>query len=79
MSVVAERTVCPVTREEFKAKSKPITAKIGDREVTLDAREFSTGSFGWYVNQKISVDIGGKSVLVQVQVNATVVGSKNVE
>jgi len=39
-------------------------------------KEFSTGSFGWYLNGKILVPIDGKNVSVQVGMNLTVVGSK---
>jgi len=39
-------------------------------------KEFSTGSFGWYLNGKIVVTVDGKPCSVQVGMNLTVVGSK---
>ena len=45
--------------------------------LTAEPREFSTGSFGWYVNAKAPVTIDGKTVQVQVGMNLTVVGSKD--
>ena len=70
------KTVCPVTRDEFKSHAKPLRIVIGDKEITAGPREFSTGSLGWYVNEKTTVDVNGKSVTVQIGLNLTVVGSK---
>ncbi len=39
-------------------------------------KEFSTGSLGWHHNGKITVEVGGTVVTVQVGLNLTVVGSK---
>lgn len=50
--------------------------RVGTQEVTADPREFSTGSFGWCVNQKVTLDVGGIRVTCQVTANVTVVGSK---
>ena len=38
--------------------------------------EFSTGSFGWYLNGKTTIDVDGTPVSVQIGMNMTVVGSK---
>jgi hypothetical protein len=39
-------------------------------------KEFSTGSLGWYLNGKVSVEIDGRPVAVQIGMNLTIVGSK---
>jgi hypothetical protein len=41
-----------------------------------DVKEFSTGSLGWHLNNKMSIKIGDKTVSVQVGVNMTIIGSK---
>jgi hypothetical protein len=41
-----------------------------------DVKEFSTGSLGWYLSGKTSVSIGGTPVSVQIGLNLTIVGSK---
>jgi len=48
------------------------------REVPLQAevKEFSTGSLGWYLNGKTTIDVGGTPVSVQIGMNLTIVGSK---
>ncbi len=71
------KTVCPVSREEFLANAKPLTIKVGDKEFTAGPRQFSTGSLGWNVNDKMTVEINGKPVTLQVGMNLTVVGSKD--
>jgi hypothetical protein len=41
-----------------------------------EPREFSTGSLGWNINGKLVVQIGETPVTVQVGLNLTLVGSK---
>jgi hypothetical protein len=67
---------CPVTRAEFRTGAKPLKVEINGIPMSAEVKEFSTGSFGWYLNGKASVDVGGKPVNVQIGLNMTVVGSK---
>ncbi|HKB39774.1 MAG TPA: hypothetical protein VKD72_25280, partial [Gemmataceae bacterium] len=39
-------------------------------------KEFSTGSLGWYLNGKTVVEINGVRVPVQIGLNLTIIGSK---
>jgi hypothetical protein len=71
------KTICPVSRAEFLANAKPIIIKIGDVEMQAEVREFSTGSLGWYLNNKTLIRVGEKTVNVQIGLNLTVVGSKD--
>ena len=70
------KTTCPITRAEFRAHAKPMVVKIGESQLAADPKEFSTGSLGWYLNGKTTVEVGGKLVTVQIGLNLTVVGSK---
>ncbi len=70
------KTVCPISRDEFKSQAPILEIMIGDRKFKAVPREFSTGSLGWYVNDKMEVDIAGKPVTIQLGLNLTVVGSK---
>lgn len=70
------KSPCPVTREQFAEKAEPLKIVINGHELLAEVKEFSTGSFGWYLNGKVVVPIDGKSVSVQVGMNLTVVGSK---
>lgn len=74
---MAKKTTCPVTRAEFQSKAQTVRVMIGDREYVAQPKEFSTGSLGWNINDKIPIEIGGKSVTVQIGLNLTVVGSKD--
>ena len=74
---MAKKTSCPISRAEFAAQAKPVTVQIGDKSYTAVPKEFSTGSLGWNINDKITIDIGGKFVTVQIGMNLTVVGSKD--
>ncbi len=76
IGAMASKTVCPVTRTQFTEKAEPLKVVINGQELLADVKEFSTGSFGWYLNGKILVPIDGKNVSVQVGMNMTVVGSK---
>jgi hypothetical protein len=75
---MAKKTVCPISRADFKAKAKPVTIKFNEdsEPIAVPVKEFSTGSLGWYLNRKIEIDVGGVKVPVQVGLNLTIVGSK---
>jgi hypothetical protein len=70
------KTTCPVSRSEFKANAKAVTVKIGEVPLVAEVKEFSTGSLGWYLNGKTTMDVGGKTVTVQIGLNMTIIGSK---
>jgi len=73
------KTTCPVSRPQFLEKAEPLKVSINGQDLIADVKEFSTGSFGWYLNGKILVPIDGKNVSVQVGMNLTVVGSKDAQ
>ena len=73
------KTTCPISRADFLAKAEPLKIDIGGFPMVAEPREFSTGSFGWYMNGKTVVSIDGKAVSVQIGMNLTVVGSKDAE
>lgn len=70
------KTKCPITVEQFRKSATPMTVKIGESMLAANTKEFSTGSFGWFANDKITVLLDGVPVKVQVGINLTVVGSK---
>jgi hypothetical protein len=70
------KTVCPITHADFRAHAKPLTIKIDGADFHVPTKEFSTGSLGWYLNGKTTVEINGKRVQVQIGLNLTIVGSK---
>ena len=70
------KTTCPITRDEFKANAKAVKVVINDVPLLAEVKEFSTGSLGWYLNGKTTIEINGKPVSVQIGLNLTIVGSK---
>lgn len=73
---MAKKTTCPISRAAFKANAKPMAVTIGDKQYQAIPKEFSTGSLGWNINDKVTLDIGGTLVTVQIGMNLTLVGSK---
>jgi hypothetical protein len=73
---MAVKTTCPVSRKEFAEKAKPIEVMIDGNKMIAGNREFSTGSMGWYLNGKMTIMVGDKAVTVQIGMNLTIVGSK---
>jgi hypothetical protein len=67
---------CPVTRAEFRESAQPVKVEINGIPMMAEVKEFSTGSLGWYLNGKTMIDVGGKQVSVQIGMNLTIVGSK---
>lgn len=70
------KSTCPVTRADFRNDAQPVEVTINGVPMTADVKEFSTGSLGWYLNGKLNLKVGDKSVSVQVGMNLTIVGSK---
>lgn len=70
------KNACPVTRPEFRTGARPVSITIDGVTHSAEVKEFSTGSLGWYLNGKTTVEIGGKRVSVQIGLNLTLVGSK---
>lgn len=70
------KTPCPLSRAEFRANAKPIKVEVNGVPMMAAVKEFSTGSFGWYLSGKTTIEIDGKAVSVQIGANMTVIGSK---
>lgn len=71
------KTPCPISRAEFHAKARPVAVTINHVPFQAETKEFSTGSLGWFVNAKTNIEIDGKMVPVQIGLNLTIVGSKD--
>lgn len=67
-----------LTREQFRTQAKALPVVINGKEMTAAAKEFSTGSLGWNINDKLAVEVGGQTVMVQVGLNLTIIGSKDI-
>lgn len=68
-----------MSKTQFLEKAEGVKVVLNGNEMLADKREFSTGSFGWYLNGKTTITVDGKPLNVQVGVNLTVVGSKEAE
>ena len=75
---MAAKTTCPISRKQFVENAKPVEVVVNGIPLMAEVKEFSTGSLGWYLNGKMTVDIGGTPVSVQIGMNMTIVGSKEV-
>ena len=73
---MAKKTTCPISRAEFRGHAKPITITVAGVPLVAEVKEFSTGSLGWYLNGKTTVEVNGTPVSVQIGLNMTIVGSK---
>jgi hypothetical protein len=73
---MAKKTSCPITRDQFLSKAKPLSVVINGVPLAAEKKEFATGSLGWYLNGKVSVEVDGVPVPVQIGLNLTIVGSK---
>jgi hypothetical protein len=73
---MAKKTHCPITRDQFRAGAKPLAVSLAGLPLNAEVKEFSTGSLGWYLNGKTTVEINGTPVSVQIGLNMTIVGSK---
>jgi hypothetical protein len=65
-----------MNRESFRNHAAPIPVQINGTNLTALPKEFSTRSLGWNINQKLDLPVNGETVRVQVGLNLTIVGSK---
>jgi hypothetical protein len=75
--MAAVKTVCPITREEFRQHARDLAATIEGKPLVIEVKEFSTGSLGFYANGKVTLEINGKRVTFQLGLSLTAVGSKD--
>lgn len=69
---------CPITRERFRAKApRTVEVTIAGKSYEADVKEFSTGSFGFFLNGKVNIEVDGVQVPHQIGLNLTAVGSKS--
>lgn len=78
----SKKTECPINRIEFAEHAPVLTGQIANGSgqvlpLIASPKEFSTGSFGWHSNEKMTLVINGKAVKVQANILLTVVGSKD--
>jgi hypothetical protein len=73
---MAKKTTCPISRADFRAKAKPIPVNIGGIGQMAEVKEFSTGSLGWYLNGRTTLEIDGQHVPVLINASLVIVGSK---
>lgn len=72
-------TSCPITQTAFVANAQPVEVNVAGSTLTATPKTFSTGSFGWYLNGKVTIMVDGKPLIVQIGANLAVVGSKTAE
>jgi hypothetical protein len=72
-------TACPVTRQQFLKAAKPLALTIDGKTLIASVKEFSTGSLGWFCNDKFVVEVDGVPCKVQPSISLVVVGSKDTE
>jgi len=71
-------TFCPLTRDEFLKGGYTLPIRVGGEEFAANARGFATGSFGFHVQQKVPIVLGGRKVVFQMQCQLVAVNSKRV-
>lgn len=77
-AATAKKTTCTITRKAFTTAAKALVIKVGEDSKVLAPKQFSTGSFGWFGNEKVTVVLpDGTPVVCQANLQLTVVNSKD--
>lgn len=76
--------VCPITRSQFRKLVKSLIITIDDEEAAAQRKsavqkEFSTGSMGWSLSDKIEILFDGKIIKCQINCNVVICGSKEAD
>jgi hypothetical protein len=74
---MAAKTTCPISRRQFTESAQAVEVIINGVKMTAKPKDFSTGSLGWNISSKMEIEVAGKAVTVQVGLNLTIVGSKD--
>ena len=53
--MTVEKGVCSISRADFFASAKPLEITVNGIPMTAEVKEFSTGSFGFFINGKTNV------------------------
>ena len=64
-----------MTREQFEEQARSLRALVGDEKVKLTKHTFRSGAVGWRKQKNICVEVDGKILRANLQVNLTVIGS----
>lgn len=67
---------CPISRVEFTEHADALTLELAGQPMLAEPKQFSTKSLGWHAGGKVNLVVNGKPVPVQVGINLTVIGSK---
>lgn len=74
---MAKKTTCPISREDFQRKARSINVTIAGNSQQAEVKQFATGSFGWYLNGRTSIEIDGQPVPVLINASLIIIGSKD--
>jgi hypothetical protein len=72
-----KKRVCPINRKHFDVDAKPVTVVVDGKEFRSQPKQFSTGSMGWNISEKVTIKVGDELVDCQLGMNLTVIGSKD--
>lgn len=78
-SKAANKASGSMTKKRFLDNASPFIipkGAIGDKEIKIAAKSFSTGSSGWHASSKAKIDVDGEEVNCQVNLQMIIVGSK---
>ena len=66
-----------ITGSQFIQNAKPIDIEIDGQKLTAELKSFATGSLGWALTHKSTINIPNVGdVEVQTQINMVITGSK---
>lgn len=65
-----------MTRKAFMDNAEAFKVKLGDKEIKVPPKTFSTGSCGFYSSSKVTLDVAGHPLTLQCQFSCTIIGSK---
>ncbi len=79
--VASKKTSLPTgtTKANLLSRLAPIAITVAGRPFSAEGREFSTGSVGYNVNDKVEITLAdGTKVKAQLGINITIIGSKEI-
>jgi hypothetical protein len=73
----SNKTACAISRKAFMGQ-KPVPVTVGENTIlAATPKEFSSGTFGYFANEKVTRIIDGVPVKFQLNLIMTAIGSKD--
>eukprot|EP00927_Polykrikos_kofoidii_P026090 TRINITY_DN232_c0_g1_i2.p1 TRINITY_DN232_c0_g1~~TRINITY_DN232_c0_g1_i2.p1 ORF type:complete len:211 (-),score=64.94 TRINITY_DN232_c0_g1_i2:23-655(-) len=75
----AKARTSSMTVKQYMEKAKAVPLRLGEKDIVLAPKAYSTGSCGLFAQERVKMDVGGTTLTFQVAIQSVAIGSKEWE